>query len=232
MTSSEPRPSGTDPAVAALDRLEAAKVVAVVRVSVPDGVVAACRALCRHGIGAVEITLTVPGAAELITALVAEFAGDLLVGAGTVLDAGAARRSVEAGAQFVVSPVFDAAVVDQCRAAGVLAVPAALTPTEVLAAWQHGARLVKLFPARVATPAYVRDLLGPLPGVRLFPTGGIDEAGAAAYFEAGAAAVGIGSALMPPDAIARGDTDTIAAAATRFARVAAQAQDAQRERRR
>ena len=227
MSSPEPHSPGADPAVPVRGRLEAAKIVAVVRVPSPDGVVAACRALCRHGIGAVEITLTVPGAAELITALVAEFAEDLLVGAGTVLDTAAARRSVEAGAQFVVSPVFDAAVVDQCLAAGVLAVPAALTPTEVLTAWQHGARLVKLFPARVATPAYVRDLLGPLPDVRLFPTGGIDEAGAAAYFEAGVAAVGIGSALMHPAAIARGDTGTIAAAATRFAQVAAQAQAVQ-----
>jgi 2-dehydro-3-deoxyphosphogluconate aldolase / (4S)-4-hydroxy-2-oxoglutarate aldolase len=232
MSCPEPPPPGGGPAVPVRDRLEAAKIVAVVRVPSPDGVVAACRALCRHGVGAVEITLTVPGALELIAELVAEFAGDLLVGAGTVLDVEAARRSVDAGAQFVVSPVFDAAVVDQCRGAGVLAVPAALTPTEVLTAWQHGARLVKLFPARVATPAYVRDLLGPLPDVRLFPTGGIDEAGAAAYFEAGVAVVGIGSALMAPAAITSGDTDAIAAAAARFARVAAQARAAQVQRRR
>jgi 2-dehydro-3-deoxyphosphogluconate aldolase / (4S)-4-hydroxy-2-oxoglutarate aldolase len=232
MTSPEPDPHGADLAAPVQESLEAARIVAVVRVPAPDGVVAACRALCRHGVGAVEITLTVPGAFGLIAALNAEFAGDLLVGAGTVLDPDAARRAVEAGAQFVVSPVFDATVVDQCHQAGVLAVPAALTPTEVLTAWRHGGPLVKLFPARVATPAYVRDLLGPLPDVRLFPTGGIDETAAAAYFEAGVAVVGIGSALMTPAAIARGDTDAIGAAATRFARVAAQARAAHEGRRR
>ena len=213
----------TGPAAPVLDRLQAAGVVAVVRAPSPDGVVAACRALCRGGVRAAEITLTVPGAFGLITELVAEFADDLLVGAGTVLDTDACRRSVDAGAQFVVSPVFDTAVVDHCRGTGVLAVPGALTPTEVLAAWQHGAGLVKLFPARIATPEYVRDLLGPLPEVRLFPTGGIDEAGAAAYFEAGTTAVGIGSRLMSPAAIAAGDTTAIAAAAGRFAQVAEQA---------
>jgi 2-dehydro-3-deoxyphosphogluconate aldolase / (4S)-4-hydroxy-2-oxoglutarate aldolase len=231
MISSEPHPPGADdPAVR--DRLEAARIVAVVRVPAPDGVLAACRALCRHGVSAVEITLTVPGAFRLISELVAEFSGDLLVGAGTVLDVEGARRSAEAGARFAVSPAFDRAVVEQCRTDGVLAVPAALTPTEVLTAWQHGSRLIKLFPARVATPAYVRDLLGPLPGVRLFPTGGIDEAGAAAYFEAGVAAVGIGSALMNPAAIASGDTGAIGAAATRFARVAAAARAGQDQNRR
>ena len=231
MTRSQPPLRGRDPAGPAaadppgpvLSALEAAGVVAVVRVPAPDGVVAACRALCRHGVRAVEITLTVPDALALVTGLVAEFGDDLLVGAGTVLDAGACRRSVEAGAQFVVSPVFDAAVVDECRGTGALAVPGALTPTEVVTARRHGAGLVKLFPARVATPEYVRDLLGPLPGTRLFPTGGIDEAGAAAYFAAGATMGGIGSRLMNPAAIATGDTDAIAAAAARFAQVAAQA---------
>jgi 2-dehydro-3-deoxyphosphogluconate aldolase / (4S)-4-hydroxy-2-oxoglutarate aldolase len=228
MSSPVPHPPHSDPAVSVRERLEDAKIVAVVRVPSPDGVVAACRALCRHGVDAVEITLTVPGAYDLIGSLAAEFGDDLLVGAGTVLDVEGCRRSVEAGARFVVSPAFDIAVVDQCRRTGVLAVPAALTPTEVLTAWRHstgpdGSGLVKLFPARAATPEYVRDLLGPLPDVRLFPTGGIDEAGAAAYFEAGAAVVGIGSRLMAPAAIARGDLDAIAAAADRFAQVAAQA---------
>ena len=228
MSSPEPHPPGTDPAAPARDRLEAVKIVAVVRVPSPDGVVAACRALCRHGVGAVEITLTVPGAYGLIGDLIAEFGDDLLVGAGTVLDVEDCRRSAEAGARFAVSPAFDSAVVDHCRRTGMLAVPAALTPTEVLTAWRHstgqdGLGLVKLFPARVATPEYVRDLLGPFPGLRLFPTGGIDEDGAAAYFDAGVAVVGIGSRLMAPAAIASGDTEAIAAAAARFARVAARA---------
>ncbi|MBV9793268.1 MAG: bifunctional 4-hydroxy-2-oxoglutarate aldolase/2-dehydro-3-deoxy-phosphogluconate aldolase [Actinobacteria bacterium] len=211
------------PATPVLSRLQTAGIVAVVRVPSPDGVVAACRALCRGGVRAVEITLTVPGAFALIAELAAEFGDDLLVGAGTVLEPEAARRSVDAGAQFIVSPVFDAAVVDYCRQTLVLSVPGALTPTEVVTAWQHGSALVKLFPGRVATPEYVRDLLGPLPAVRLFPTGGIDEAGAAAYLAAGAAVVGIGSRLMAPAAVAAGDTDAITAAAGRFAEVAAQA---------
>jgi 2-dehydro-3-deoxyphosphogluconate aldolase / (4S)-4-hydroxy-2-oxoglutarate aldolase len=233
MTSPASRQTGSGAVTQVRQQLEAAGIVAVVRVPSPEGVLAACRTLSRHGVRAVEITLTVPGACQLISELNAEFGDDLLVGAGTVLDAEGGRRSVEAGARFVVSPAFDIAVVDFCRRTGVLAVPAALTPTEVLTAWRHsagqggtgpdGSGLVKLFPARVATPEYVRDLLGPLPDVRLFPTGGIDEAGAAAYFEAGAAVVGIGSRLMAPAAIARSDLDAIAAAADRFAQVAAQA---------
>jgi len=211
---------------AALGRLQASGIVAIVRVPSPFGVMDACRALCRGGVRAVEITLTVPRALDLIGELVGAFGDDLLVGAGTVLDVGACRRSVDGGAQFIVSPAFNAGVVDHCQRHGVLAVPGALTPTEVVRAWQHGADLVKLFPARVATPGYVRDLLGPLPAARLLPTGGIDEAGASAYLAAGAAAVGIGSRLMAPAAIAAGDVDAIAAAADRFARVVAQARAA------
>jgi 2-dehydro-3-deoxyphosphogluconate aldolase / (4S)-4-hydroxy-2-oxoglutarate aldolase len=207
----------------ALGRLQASGIVAIVRVPSPEGVMEACRALCRGGVRAVEITLTVPEALDLVGQLAAAFGDDLLVGAGTVLDLAACRRSVDAGAQFVVSPAFDASVVDHCQRHGVLAVPGALTPTEVVQACQHGADLVKLFPARVATPDYLRDLLGPLPGTRFLPTGGIDEAGASAYLAAGAAAVGIGSRLMEPAAVAAGDVGAIAAAARRFASVVAEA---------
>jgi 2-dehydro-3-deoxyphosphogluconate aldolase/(4S)-4-hydroxy-2-oxoglutarate aldolase len=188
---------------------------------------AACRALCTGGISAVEITLTVPGALDLVGELVSAFGDDLLVGVGTVLDVEACRRSVEAGAQFVVSPAFDSGVVDHCKHHSVLPVPGALTPTEVALAWQSGAGLIKLFPARVATPDYVRDLRGPFPAMGLMPTGGIDEAGASAYLAAGAAVVGIGSRLMEPAAVAAGDVNTIAAAADRFARVVASARGPQ-----
>jgi 2-dehydro-3-deoxyphosphogluconate aldolase / (4S)-4-hydroxy-2-oxoglutarate aldolase len=208
------------------DRLATAAIVAIIRVPSPDGVADACRALCRGGVRAVEITLTVPGAVALIGKLAAEFGEDLLLGAGTVLDAAACRRSVEAGAKFVVSPVFDPRVVEQCRDYGVLAVPGALTPTEVWRAWQQGADVVKLFPARVATPAYVRDLLGPIPDLLLMPTGGIDETGAAAYLAAGATAVGIGSQLAGQAAIASGDLDMVTATARRFASIAAEARGA------
>jgi len=210
-----------------LDRLRSAGIVAIVRVSSPDGVMDACRALCRGGVRAVEITLTVPDAFRLIRELTDEFGNDLVIGAGTVMDAAACQRSVDAGAQFIVSPVFDADVVDHCREHGVLAVPGALTPTEVFRAWTHGASVVKLFPARHATPAYVRDLLGPMPDVRLLPTGGIDVAGASEYLAAGAVAVGIGSRLVDPAAVASGDLDVIAAAASEFARLAGEARGAQ-----
>jgi 2-dehydro-3-deoxyphosphogluconate aldolase / (4S)-4-hydroxy-2-oxoglutarate aldolase len=210
----------------ALERLLASGIVAIVRVPSPQGVRAACHVLCTAGISAVEITLTVPGALRLVGELVSEFGDDLMVGAGTVLDVEACRRSLDAGAQFVVSPAFDAGVVDHCRKHSALPVPGALTPTEVARARQGGADLVKLFPARIATPSYVRDLLGPFPAMRLMPTGGIDEAGASEYLAAGAAVVGIGSRLMEPEAVATGDVETIAAAADRFARVAASARGA------
>jgi len=206
-----------------LTELGHAGVVAIFRTPSPDGVLDACRALCRSGVRAVEITLTIPDALPLLASIADELDGEVVVGAGTVMDAATCRRAIDAGASFIVSPVADGSVIDVCAANDVVAVPGALTPTEVLSARSLGADVVKLFPARVATPAYLADLLGPIPGARMMPTGGIDITGVREYLAAGAFTVGVGSALVSPLRVQHRDDAAITEAARAFARAVAQA---------
>ena len=128
-----------------------------------------------------------------------------LLGAGTVLDAATARRVVDAGAQFVVSPVFRRETIDACRERGVPAMPGCFTPTEILNAWDAGADIVKVFPATALGPSFLKDIRGPLPHVKLMPTGGVTLDNAGDWIRAGAAAVGVGTALLDAKAIASGD---------------------------
>ena len=172
-------------------------VIAVVRAPAAVGLRAVARALVAGGVGAVEITLTTPGAIAAIAELArdAELAG-CLVGAGTVLDETAARAVIDAGARFVVSPTLDHAVLRACRERDVPCMPGAFTPTEILEAWRAGASLVKLFPAASLGPGFIRDVLAPLPFVRLVPSGGVTLENAAEWIRAGAAAVSVGGALL------------------------------------
>lgn len=201
-----------------LARMLDSGIVAVVRLDSADRLVELARALVRGGVEAVEITLTVPGALQAIAAASTELGDDALIGAGTVLHLEDARRSLEAGARFVVAPTVDPDVVRTTRDAGAVAVPGALTPTEIDLAMRSGADLVKLFPGRVATPGYFRDVLGPFPTARLLPTGNVDLTTAPEYFRAGAVAVGVGKALVDPDAVRTGDWDTIERLAREFRR--------------
>ncbi len=150
--------------------------------------------------------MTVPNAVGVIRTLVERFGDRALVGAGTVLDAAGAQACIDAGAAFIVSPGFDAATVALARAHETVVMPGALTPTEVITAWKAGADMVKIFPASAAGgPSYLRALRGPLPQVKLMPTGGVNVSTAAAYIEAGAVALGVGSELVDPAALARGE---------------------------
>jgi len=172
-------------------------VIAVVRAREADRLRAVARALAAGGVGAVEITLTTPGAIAMIGDLARD--DDLsgcAVGAGTVLDEAAARAVIDAGARFVVSPTFDHAVIRACRERAVPCMPGAFTPTEILEAWRAGASLVKLFPAASLGPGFIRDVLAPLPFVRLVPSGGVTLENAAEWIRAGAAAVSVGGALL------------------------------------
>ena len=172
-------------------------VIAVVRAREVDRLRAVARALAAGGVGAVEITLTTPGAISMIGDLARD--DDLsgcAVGAGTVLDEAAARAVIDAGARFVVSPTFDHAVIRACRERAVPCMPGAFTPTEILEAWRAGASLVKLFPAASLGPGFIRDVLAPLPFVRLVPSGGVTLENAAEWIRAGAAAVSVGGALL------------------------------------
>lgn len=180
-----------------LDPLLESGVIAVVRIRAAAPLGAAARALAAGGVGAIEITLTTPGAVEAIAALAADPAlAGCAVGAGTVLDAPAARAVLDAGARFVVSPTLEPAVLGACRDRDVPYLPGAFTPTEILAAWRAGAPVVKVFPASAVGPGYFRDVLAPLPFVRLVPSGGVSLENAGEWIRAGAAAVSVGGSLV------------------------------------
>ncbi len=181
----------------ALDLILRARVVPIVRTRSTAWAAEVAGALARAGMDVIEITFTVPDAASVIRSLRAAFP-DILVGAGTVTDAAAAATAVDAGAQFLLSPALSPGMVEVARRRGVLAVPGAYTPTEVLAALEGGAQIVKIFPAESGGPAHIRALLGPLPHARLLPTGGVRPDTIREWLDAGAAAVGIGSALVGP----------------------------------
>ena len=164
----------------------------------------AATALVGGGVTVLEVTLTTPFALESIAELTAELP-QCVVGAGTVLDADAARGAIAAGARFVVSPVFDAGVVAVCRDNDVLCMPGAVTPTELLEAWRAGASLIKVFPSSQMGPAYFHDVLAPMPFLRLVPSGGVSLANAGDWIRAGAAAVSVGTSLINAGSVRDGN---------------------------
>ncbi|HSA96215.1 MAG TPA: bifunctional 4-hydroxy-2-oxoglutarate aldolase/2-dehydro-3-deoxy-phosphogluconate aldolase [Acidobacteriota bacterium] len=192
------------------------RVVAVIRMKDAARLADVAVALGRGGVRALEVTMTVPGAVGIIREMARTKAPGTLVGAGTVLDAKTARDVIAAGADFVVSPATDMKTVKVCRDAGVLVAPGAFTPTEIVAAWQAGADIVKVFPATSLGPQFCRDLRGPLPEVRLMPTGGVTIENARDFIAAGAAAVGLGTALVDAKAVEAGDWEALEARARRL----------------
>jgi len=192
-----------------LESILAAKVVAVIRMKDAARLGEVAAALRRGGVTAIEITMTVPGAVDIIRELVRTKPQGTLVGAGTILDAGTATEVIAAGADFVVSPIADREMIRACREAGVLAAPGAFTPTEIVAAWRAGADIVKVFPATSLGPQFFRDLRGPLPFVRLMPTGGVTLENARLFLAAGACAVGIGTALVDAKSIEAGNWEAL-----------------------
>jgi 2-dehydro-3-deoxyphosphogluconate aldolase/(4S)-4-hydroxy-2-oxoglutarate aldolase len=186
-------------------RLCAEGAVAVIRMRSADVALRAIRALHDGGVSALEITLTTPGALGLIERTSRELGDAVLVGVGSVLDARSARRAVEAGARYVVSPVFNPEVVEEAHRQGVPAIPGAFTPTEILRAHEAGADLVKVFPADTLGPAFLKGVLGPMPFLRLIPTGGVTPYNVGDWLHAGAVAVGLGSALADPKLAEAGD---------------------------
>jgi 2-dehydro-3-deoxyphosphogluconate aldolase/(4S)-4-hydroxy-2-oxoglutarate aldolase len=191
-------------------------VVAVVRTESARSLVPLAAALAEGGVRLVEITMTVPSALSVIEQVASQLEGRVLIGAGTVLDATTARRAIAAGARFVVAPSLDIETIETAHLYDVAAIPGCLTPTEIARAWSAGADVIKLFPGRVATPAYFGDLRGPFPGVRLMPTGSINLETAPPYIRAGAVAVGVGKELVDPGALAAGDWPVITERAPRF----------------
>ena len=201
---------------AALAEVLNAGLVAVVRSSDPKPLIELARALVGAGLKAVEITLTVPKALTVIEWIADELGDTVLLGAGTVLDAETARAALLAGANFVVSPVLDTAMIELCRRYDKLIIPGCMTPTEALTAWKAGADIVKVFPSDSVGPAFFRAMRGPLPQIRLMPTGGVTVATGEEYLRAGAVALGVGSTLIHPAELAGGQFEAIAARATEF----------------
>ena len=205
-----------NPRGTAVGRIEHAGIVAVIRLKDPAMLRPVVDAITEGGIRALEVTMTVPGAIELIRQLATELPPDCILGAGTVLDAETVRRVSDAGARFVVSPVFRLETIRACHEHGVASMPGCFTPTEILNAWDAGADVVKVFPATALGPGFFKDVRGPLPQVKLMPTGGVTLDNAGDWIRAGAVAVGVGTALLDATAIAAGDYATLRSNAERI----------------
>jgi len=199
-----------------VETLEETGVVAVIRVEDPARLLDVSRALNEGGVRMVEITMTVPGALDVIAAVSAELKDTVYIGAGTVLDAVTARMAILAGARFVVGPCFDAEVVTVCKLYDTVVMPGCVTPTEICNAWKAGADVVKIFPGRVGTPEYFQDIKGPFPQVRMMPTGNVDTVTTPKYIKAGAVAVGVGKALVDVKAMNAGNLSVITENARAF----------------
>jgi 2-dehydro-3-deoxyphosphogluconate aldolase/(4S)-4-hydroxy-2-oxoglutarate aldolase len=201
-------------------------IVAVVRSPDSRQLVEVARALADGGVTVVEITLSVPDALDVVRQVRQALGDRLLLGAGTVLDPETARAALLAGAEYIVSPTVNRDVIRLCQRYDKLVMPGAFTPTEVLTAWEAGADIVKVFPAEVVGPAFFKALRGPLPQVRLMPTGGVDLTTAAAFLKAGACCLGVGGQLVEPRAVAAGDFDRIRDLARQYVAIVRQVRQA------
>jgi 2-dehydro-3-deoxyphosphogluconate aldolase/(4S)-4-hydroxy-2-oxoglutarate aldolase len=206
-------------------------IIPVVRAATVEEALRAVEAISVGGIPVVEITMTVPDAIEVIREVAQQHGGKVLVGAGTVVTAEQAELCVSAGAEFLVSPGLSAAVLSAAHSRGKLAIPGALTPTELMNASEHGARLVKIFPCgNVGGAKYIKSLLAPFPDALLIPTGGVNAANAADFVAAGAFALGVGADLVDSDALRQGNLQKITAAAQELVHAVNTARAARRER--
>jgi len=195
-----------------LSQIKSIGIIPVVRASSGEEALQAVEAIKAGGLPILEITMTVPGAVQVIKRIADHYGDEVLVGAGTVLDAETARNCMQAGAKFVVSPALNLETIACCREAGTAIIPGALTPTEIVQAWSAGADLVKVFPCgAMGGASYIKSLRAPLPQIELIPTGGVSLATAASFIEAGAAALGVGADLVDIKAIRAGSSEKITA---------------------
>jgi 2-dehydro-3-deoxyphosphogluconate aldolase/(4S)-4-hydroxy-2-oxoglutarate aldolase len=200
-----------------LKRILDCGVIAVVRAESGSELVPVVEALADGGVIAVEITFTVPNAIEVISQVRKTLGDRVVLGAGTVLDPETARAALLAGAEYIVSPALNVDVIRLCRRYDKVVMPGAFTPTEVLHAWEHGADVVKIFPADAVGPPYLKALRGPFPQIRVMPTGGVDLNTAEAFLRAGACCLGVGSQLVNPKAVAGKDFGRLTDLARQYA---------------
>ena len=197
-------------------------IVAVVRSQDSGQLVEVVRALADGGVTVAEITMTVPGALDVVRQVRQALGDRVLLGAGTILDPETARAALLAGAEYIVAPTVNLEVIKLCQRYDKLVMPGAFTPTEILAAWEAGADIVKVFPADVVGPAFFKAVRGPLPQVRLMPTGGVDLTTAAEFLKAGACCLGVGGQLVEPKAVAEGSFDRIRELARQYSGIVRQ----------
>lgn len=199
-----------------LDGILDCGIAAVVRGQSDEQILKAIAAALAGGVNAIEVTFTVPNALEIIRQLAAKISDDVILGAGTVTTPELAASAIDAGAQFLVSPNTNIATIEMAKSRGVPIFPGALTPTEVFTAWQAGGDVIKIFPANVMGPSYLKDLHGPFPDIPFMPTGGVDLSTARSWLEAGAVALGVGGALIDKKLMASGDYAEITNRARKF----------------
>lgn len=193
-----------------------AGVVAVIRAKNTDQLTGITEALIEGGVPSIEVTMSTPKAIAGIEMLADRFGDKAIIGVGTVLDAATARDAIAAGAQFVVCPITDPETIAATIRYGKVSIPGAFTPTEIVRAWTLGGDIIKVFPSTALGPQFFRDILAPLPQLRLIPTGGVDLNNAGDWIKAGASCIGVGSALVTKDALANGDWASISANARAF----------------
>lgn len=199
-----------------LDLMRQTGVIAIMRADSSDQLIIAADAIRAGGVRAIEVTMTTPGAIETIRAATRRYGGETLFGAGTVLDPETARAAILAGADFVVAPTFDPDMVALCRRYGIPVFPGCYTPTEMLAAWEAGASMIKLFPADIGGPAYLEAVRAPLPQLEIVPVGGVNLDTAADFIRSGAAVLGVGSSLVSQKLLDSGNMEDLRRRAAAF----------------
>jgi 2-dehydro-3-deoxyphosphogluconate aldolase/(4S)-4-hydroxy-2-oxoglutarate aldolase len=199
-----------------LKQVSDAGVVAVIRARSKDQLIGLTEALLAGGVPSIEVTMTTPDAIAGIQLLSEKFGDLAAVGVGTVTDAKTAREAIAAGAEYVVSPILNLDIIETVKGLGKIVIPGAFTPTEIFTAWKAGADVVKVFPSTGLGPCYFKDILAPLPQLKLTPTGGVDLNNAAEWIKAGAVFVGAGSSLIPKEALATSDFKSVTINAKAF----------------
>src|SRR5436190_17103075 len=194
-------------------------IVAVIRAESPEKLVDVAEALVAAGVEVMEVTFTVPGVTQVLEKVAAKLGNRILLGAGTVLDCETARAAILSGAEFIVSPAVNTGVIELCRRYTKLVMPGALTPTEVVTAWQAGADIIKIFPSELTGAKYIKALKAPLPQIRMMPTGGVNLDTAEEFLKAGSCALGIGGSLVEAKAVATGDMKRIENLAREYVKV-------------
>src|SRR5215510_11107185 len=208
-------PSVSCPLNRVLDKV----IVAVIRAESPDLLVDVAEALLAGGVEVMEVTFTVPRVTQVLEQVASKLGSRVLLGAGTVLDPQTARAAILSGAEFIESPSVNLQVIELCRRYSKLVMPGALTPTEVVTAWQAGADIVKIFPSELTGPKYIKALRAPLPQIRMMPTGGVNLDTAEEFLKCGACALGIGGSLVEPKAVASGDFKRIESLARQYVEI-------------